>query len=195
MHNIWETTENWENEAISSGLVTRRLYFKKKRTLNGHFSRPADTDPYVNTVLCSLITEQSLSLLLNPKTLREKDFVPLSVDSTSTDFYFCKLKICPRLKGIKKNAESHWNVWGTLFLVQSGKKCFLYDGVRARGTRNTLRAVEVRGKYIFPVEINFPDKSARRGPLLLSITRLQHKSAPVYVSPDFRKSDLWPKKK
>ena len=30
MHNIWETTENWENEAISSGLVTWRLYFKKK---------------------------------------------------------------------------------------------------------------------------------------------------------------------
>ena len=27
MQNIWETTENWENEAISSGLVTRRLYF------------------------------------------------------------------------------------------------------------------------------------------------------------------------
>ena len=78
--------------------------------------------------------------------------------------------------------------------MASGKKCFPYDGVRARGTRNTLRAVEVRGKYIFPVEINFPDKSARRGPLLLSITRLQHKSAPVYVSPDFRKSDLWPKK-
>ena len=47
MYNIWETTENWENEAISSGFVTRRLYFKKKRTLNGHFSRPAETDPYV----------------------------------------------------------------------------------------------------------------------------------------------------
>ena len=74
--------------------------------------------------------------------------------------------------------------------MASGKKCFPYDGVRARGTRNTLRAVEVRGKYIFPVEINFPDKSARRGPLLLSITRLQHKSAPVYVSPHFRKSDF-----
>ena len=49
MWNIWETTGNWENEAISSGLVTRRLYFfKKKRTLNGRFSRPAETDPYVN---------------------------------------------------------------------------------------------------------------------------------------------------
>ena len=47
IHNIWETTEDWENEAISSGLVTRRLYLKKKRTLNGHFSRPAETDPYV----------------------------------------------------------------------------------------------------------------------------------------------------
>ena len=47
IQNIWETTENWENEAFSSGLVTRRLYFlKNKRTLNGHFSRPAQTDPY-----------------------------------------------------------------------------------------------------------------------------------------------------
>ena len=50
MRNIWETTENWENEAISSGLVTRRLYFLKKRTLNGHFSRPAETDPYMYEV-------------------------------------------------------------------------------------------------------------------------------------------------
>ena len=38
---------NWESEAISSGLATRRLYFKKKRTFNGHFSRPAQTDLYV----------------------------------------------------------------------------------------------------------------------------------------------------
>ena len=31
-------------------MVTRRLYFKKKKkkTLNGHFSRPAETDPYID---------------------------------------------------------------------------------------------------------------------------------------------------
>ena len=51
IYNIWETTENWENEAISSGLVTRGLYFKKKRTLNGHFSRPAETDPYIIIII------------------------------------------------------------------------------------------------------------------------------------------------
>ena len=39
---------NWKIKSILSGLVTRRLYLKKKKmTRNGHFSRPAETDPYV----------------------------------------------------------------------------------------------------------------------------------------------------
>ena len=33
--------------SIFYGLATRRLYFLKKVTRNSHFSRPAETDPYV----------------------------------------------------------------------------------------------------------------------------------------------------
>ena len=40
MINNWQLKK--KNGVISSSLVTRRLYFKK----NGHFSRPAQTDPY-----------------------------------------------------------------------------------------------------------------------------------------------------
>ena len=52
---------NWQlkkNGAISSGLVTRRLYFKKM-SLNSHFSRPAQSDPY----MCS--KSNMIFLLLN----------------------------------------------------------------------------------------------------------------------------------
>ena len=45
IHNIWETTENWENEAISSGLVTRRLYFKKKKDIKRPFFPPCRNWP------------------------------------------------------------------------------------------------------------------------------------------------------
>ena len=66
MQNIWETTENWENEAISSGLVTQRLYFwKKNMTLNGHFSRPAETDPYEEVLLRVTTCARSLCRQLN----------------------------------------------------------------------------------------------------------------------------------
>merc|ERR1712080_581264 len=46
--NMWEATENLENEAHR--VVTRRLYFffLKEKALNGHFSRPAETDPYMS---------------------------------------------------------------------------------------------------------------------------------------------------
>ena len=37
---------NCKIKSILSGLVTRKLYLKKKRTLNRHFPRPAETDPY-----------------------------------------------------------------------------------------------------------------------------------------------------
>ena len=48
---------------ISSGLVTRKLYFKKKRTLNGHFSRPAETDPYAahRSEECSAISHSMVT--------------------------------------------------------------------------------------------------------------------------------------
>ena len=45
MWNIWETTENWENEAISSGLVSRRLYFKKKKDFKRPFFPPCRNWP------------------------------------------------------------------------------------------------------------------------------------------------------
>ena len=47
-------------------MVTRRLYFKKKMTLNGHFSRPAETDPYA---LSLTITKQLDSLELKSEDL------------------------------------------------------------------------------------------------------------------------------
>ena len=49
IHNIWETTENWENQAISSGLVTRRLYLKKK----GHSK--AIFPPCTNWPICYMM--------------------------------------------------------------------------------------------------------------------------------------------
>ena len=87
MHNIWETTENWENEAISSGLVTQRLYFlKKKRTLNGHFSRPAETDSYVAKTPSPLCWDSIISLLAagNCRLRSKEAVVPILFPSFST---------------------------------------------------------------------------------------------------------------
>ena len=57
MHNTQSTKINRKINFILHGLATRRLSVKKKVTRNRDFSRPAETDPYVNdkTVLCLMM--------------------------------------------------------------------------------------------------------------------------------------------
>ena len=64
MQNIWETTENWENEAISSGLVTRRLYFKKKKDIKRPFFPPCRNWPICFTYMYIYVESFNFRMLL-----------------------------------------------------------------------------------------------------------------------------------